>query len=137
MRTATRGNWESLSAARGKAMLLLEEGCLMEAEHILCGVVQTYEDTFGPEDVITLLAKADLGLAVWRLGRLSEAAALLHECTSKLENMPVVGTFDVSDVRNNLAGVLVDQGKLDEAEEVLREILEDQVRSLGNEDPET
>ncbi len=85
----------------------------------------------GVEDSLTLQSMSNLATTVWRMGDRDRALALLEEAEKGCRALQADGEDDLSHALSNHAAMLLQAGRAKEAEPLLAEAVDLQVRRLG------
>ncbi|MFH2000914.1 MAG: serine/threonine-protein kinase, partial [Planctomycetota bacterium] len=127
----------SLRARIGKALYGL--GHYSRAEPQLRKALEIRRNVLGPAKMETLKSMADLALLLKMNGQYTEAEALYDEAIAVCETNRSLENEHrlILSCKGQLAGLLNIKGNLAEAEELYRQVLKDQSRSLGKEDPDS
>lgn len=119
----------TLDAREAMVGTLHDAGEAAQAERGYRAIIADREGVQGPVDERTLVSKASLASVLAALARYSEAEALSREV---LKRWTAGGqTLEGLTLRGNLAQVVAEQGRLDEAIEALRGLVADSRRALG------
>jgi serine/threonine protein kinase/Tfp pilus assembly protein PilF len=94
------------------ANLHLARGAYPRAEVLFRRALAIDEKSLGPDHPDVALDLSNLGTALWYQGKLALAEPLLRRALEVEQKAPTTGNVNT---RNNLAGLCVEQGKLDEA----------------------
>ena len=100
-------------------------------------LVALTQDTLGPDDPMTLIARNNLAMMLKATGRNDEAVALLEQVLA--DGIRVLGLDHPETLiwRNNIATTLAAAGRIEEAITLLKQALDDSIRVLGADHPET
>jgi len=135
-RLAVKGESHSqtLTAQRCLGRCLKDVGRLEEAEELFRNMVECCEKTFGHHNPTTLLALSDLAMLVRSAGKHAIAIDLLGELLqrrqSKLDSWPA--DWEMMQLKRILAILLQGQGRFDEAQEHLTDLLDFAAESVAD-----
>ena len=103
----------------------------------LSDAVDLLDETLGPDHPRTLVARNNLAVAYWSVGRLEQAIPLFERTLTDRER--ILGPEHINTLisRNNLAKAYQDAGKLEQAIPLFERTLADRERILGPDHPDT
>ena len=103
----------------------------------LADAVDLLDETLGPDHPRTLVARNNLAVAYWSVGRLEQAIPLFERTLTDRER--ILGPEHINTLisRNNLAKAYQDAGKLEQAIPLFERTLADRERILGPDHPDT
>jgi len=113
--------------------LYLEIGNYDGAEKMHRAALTLYRKLFGPQSQETAASLNDLGLTLWRQGKLAETEGAYREALAIRRRLFGNQHSDVAASLNNLANVYRRYGRLAEAEALTREALGIRRKLFGNE----
>ncbi len=127
---------QTIRALSRLGLLCVSQGHLADAESYLTCALERSRRVNGEADSRTLATSNHLALLYMRQGRFAEAEQLLHGILS-LAAPRREDSNNVITARANLAEALARQNRLDEAEPLYLQALEQQRRRHGDDDPST
>ncbi|KAB5583696.1 hypothetical protein GE09DRAFT_1079792 [Coniochaeta sp. 2T2.1] len=124
---------ETLDCMCDLALVLTDQGHLEEADEIFVQTVEIYKSKLGAEHPKTIDAMSRLGRSVYLQYRLDEAEKLFVQVieASKQQDAPGSMSAYTSGYLCILATVFVEQGRLEEAEDILQGVLRELERTSG------
>jgi len=133
---------DALSSKFNLAVLKLKQGKLQEAEDCYRSVADRREARIGADHHDTLRTKSSLASLLTKRGKLQEAEELYKIVTETRQKLSNNGKEhpETLKARTHLALVIAQQGdpkRLTEADSLLREVISQRERKLGENDPET
>ncbi|KAH0423708.1 hypothetical protein CcaCcLH18_12004 [Colletotrichum camelliae] len=140
--TLGREVWGNDSPKAGRfghelAAALRSCGEYRRALDLIPGVVDNLNRSLGPEDPETLTAMHTMGVLCKDLGLLGKAAASFEDVLRRGEEAFPDGHIRVLQWRSSLAHVRARQGRLEEAIEMHRKVLETMRKQFGDAHPDT
>eukprot|EP00808_Paulinella_micropora_P002834 g33194.t1 len=127
----------TLTSVSNLALLLSDQGKLVQAESLYRRALQAREKTLGAEHPDTLISVGSLGSLLHKQGKLAEAEPLCRRALQAREKTLGAEHPDTLISVNNLASLMKEQGKLEEAEPLYRRDLQESEKTLGAEHPHT
>ena len=103
----------------------------------LSDAVDLLDETLGPDHPRTLVARNNLAVAYWSVGRLEQAIPLFERTLTDRERILGPEHINALISRNNLAKAYQDAGKLEQAIPLFERTLADRERILGPDHPDT
>lgn len=104
---------------------------------MLFTALQTHSDVFGPLHPRTLAVVHSLAIALWKSGNIPGAVDLLGQARDRLK--PALGEAHLARVEmlHTLGQIVSEQGQLEDAADIFREVLECDIRHAGPNDPKS
>ena len=103
----------------------------------LSDAVDLLDETLGPDHPRTLVARNNLAVAYWSVGRLEQAIPLFERTLADRERILGPDHPDTLTSRNNLAGAYESVGRIKQAIDLYERTLADTERVLGPDHPHT